>query len=1059
MTIDASPLTAAASDVQQGVWFLTRLRPDAPPAVARHSYWVSGPLDVDTLGALWRVVLERHAVLRMTVASVDGTPRPRVGPAHRDAFDVRRVGQGTPAVLPGSLDRGPLARLVVHRITSRHHRVDLVAHRAVADDVSLTLVAQELSARYAEAIGAPAPPPIPGRLAEHPQPGGADVPERSAVEPWSTASAVSLPVGRDVPGTPAALDEIVFDWGSEAHRRVRALARAEGTRPATIVLAALQIVLARHGRDDTGTVGLPVSLRGPGEESTVGPLSTVVPVVGGPTADTTFRQHLRRTVRRCPRPATTDPLGGPRLDPFSLAERNPPYDAVLAVAERTDAPLQLAGAAVRELATPRGTLLAHLTLTVATGGPTLGGALAFRTDRLERRTASGLLGHLHTLLVAAVGDPDRTLADLPLETPAQLADAARAGDATAHGPQPRPVPELVAECAERFPHALAVRDEVEPLTYAELVTRATGLAAWLQARAAVAQRAVAIRLSMGSTLVAASLAVLQAGGHLVWLSPRDQGQRARTVLRDLRPAVLLVTGDPDDDPTARWYRDEEGGQVLALAAEPPEGSTATRPTDPAGAAYVAFTSGSTGRPKGVRQTHAALAQFATWLAHVGGLRPGARVAQWAAVEHDPSLCEVFATLVAGATLVPVPDRVRIHPERFVRWLEREGVTFLQTVPSFARELVAALERRGAPPHRLAHLVLMGETLGVDLANRLRDLLPHARLWNVYGPTETVAATAYQILAPVAGERTPIGQAIPGRQILVVDGQDRLCPAGVTGEIVVRSPFAVSGYLPVAGGHGPEGAPFRPLRAVAPAAVTDARCYRTGDLGRRRFDGVLEHVGRVDQQVKLAGHRLELTAVEAALAELPSVADCAATAVTDPDGLVSRLAVFVAPRGRGDRATLVASLRARLRHRCGPVLHRTTFALLDRIPRNVGGKVDRARLPDPTRMVDAAARLTPDPVECAVEEMWAALLPAPPADRHQEFSAAGGHSLLLARLAHLCTARFGVDVALAELLAAPTVAGMAAAVRSAVDANGDPTVGGSLGATGQPRRWEEDHGSD
>ncbi|MEV5764643.1 AMP-binding protein [Micromonospora sp. NPDC052213] len=1063
MTTDApttpSRLAAAAADVQDGIWYVTRLHADAPAPTVRRAYWVTGDIDVEALCSAWRAVLDRHEALRTTVATVDGRPVRRVNPVHRDAVEVRDVRDGAPAVLPGDLGAGPSARMTVLRVTPRHHRIVLAAHQAVADDVSMSLVAGELSTGYADAVRAPRPASAPPRHhSEHPPHRTEATICREAADRWLAEldpppPAASLPVYRPASGTPTVADEVTFDWERDLCTSVRALARAEGTAPLTIVLAALQVALGRYGGDDTLTVAMPVCLRGPGEEGTVGPLSTLVPVVGRLTATTTFREHLRRTARRRRSAETHGRLPFPRLvrgvNPPRPVDGIPLCDAVLAEGRHQGTSLRLAGATVHELRTPAHTLLADLMLTVSPAGPSLAGTLAYRADRMGRSTAEGLLAHLRTLLTAAVRNPDVAIADLPLETSRQLATAVRDLDATADPPTPaRPVPDLIRECAERFPEAVAVRCEEEGLTYAELVTRATGLAAWLRARVPVTDRAVAVRLNMGPALVTASLAVLLAGGHVVWMSPDDTGERAAMVLTDLRPAVVLLGGDPADDPLADWYRAERGGQVLALPTEPTARAVATPcDIDLASAAYAAFTSGSTGRPKGVVQTHAALAQFATWLAHIGGLGPGSRVAQWAAVEHDPSLCEVFAALISGATLVPVPGRVRAHPERFVRWLDREGVTLLQTVPSFARELAVAMERDGAVPNRLTHLILMGEALAASLANQLRRLLPHTRLWNVYGPTETVAASAYRIDALVRGERVPIGRPIPGRQVLVVDEWDRPCPTGVTGEIVVRSPYAVPGYLPGADGQGRGDAAFRPLRGADAAASPTAGCYRTGDLGRRRFDGTLEHVGRLDHQVKLAGHRLELAAVEAVLAEHPLVADCAVAAVADPDGLVSRLVAFVVARHRGDWQTLVTSLRTHLRRRYGPVIHRASFVALDGVPRNVGGKVDRTRLPDPVLAAGSAAGRDPTATEQEIGRLWAELLPAGPADVHHSFFAAGGHSLLLARLAHRLTERFGVDVSVAELVTAPTVAGMAALVRAAAAGCGDSTAGGAFAAAG------------
>ncbi|GIJ76563.1 amino acid adenylation domain-containing protein [Micromonospora phaseoli] len=913
--IDLDPVSA---EVRKAVRLLDRLRPGDPPAL-RRSYWVSGPLDLDALRAAWQLVLDRHAALRTPPNTVDGPPVSSGGPAHPDSFAVH--GHDATPTAPGDLDTGPLAQLTVYPVTARHHRVVLSAHLAVADPRSMSALAAELSTAYGEAAGI--------------------TPVRAA-PPRDAAALV-------------AAGEVAFDWGPDLGRAVRDLALREGTTVDTVLLAACHLVLARHREDDGVPIAVADDLRKPGQERVVGPMTTLSPVDGRVGDAGTFRAYLRRMARRRHAARRRPPSPSRWLVRADGPEHGGgPRATVLAVA--VPAPLRLAGTEVVALPSQVLALPVDLLLTVGPTSGTLTGTLVSPADRIGRRWIEGFLGQLRTLLTVALRDPDLPLTELPLEDAAHRAATIRAADATAV-PTPRPVTELIHRCQERFPDAVAVRGETGNLTYAELAAEASELAAWLNAQAPVAGRAVALRLPMGPALVRASLAVLHAGGHITWLDPTDAGDRVQTLLADLRPAILLVGDDATGEPLAEWFRIARGGLVLAAGSVPLSSAAPPTPSPaaPTAAAYVAFTAGSTGRPKGVVQTHAALAQFALWLARTAQLRPGARVAQWAAVTHDPSLCEVFAALTSGATLVPVPQRVRVHPERFVRWLDSEGITMVQTVPSFARELVGVIERDGSVPARLAHLFLIGEAVAAGLANRLRQALTGVRLWNLYGPTETVAASVYEIVAPVPGERVPIGRSIPGRQVLVVDGRGRHCPAGVPGEIVVRSRYAGPAYLPVEAGAGPDDASFRPLPGLPATADPAAGCYRTGDLGRRRFDGELEYLGRRDHQVKLAGHRLELAAVQAGLAEHPLVADCAVSPVTDPDGLVSRLVAFVALRADVELSVVVPQLRGLLRRRHGPVSHRTSFVSLDRIPRNPAGKVDRARLPDPRTVADDPGR--------------------------------------------------------------------------------------------------------
>ncbi|GAA4196886.1 hypothetical protein GCM10022252_44920 [Streptosporangium oxazolinicum] len=398
---------------------------------------------------------------------------------------------------------------------------------------------------------------------------------------------------------------------------------------------------------------------------------------------------------------------------------------------------------------------------------------------------------------------------------------------------------------------------------------------------------------------------------------------------DLVEALAVSTGRGSVHPAEASAVSAGRGSVDMV-----EASAAPIGRGPADRAYVAYTSGTTGRPKGIPHTHGTLSQFVTWFAGEFGIGPGARVAQWAMPGYDANLMEIFAALAAGATLCPVPERTRTSPERIVDWLAAERITHFQTVPSFARTCRHVL--RELPD--LGHLLLAGEPLSGELAGELRALLPAVRLVNLYGPTESILATWFEVDGPVRGT-VPIGGPVPGRRVLVVDGDDGPCPPGVTGEIVVLGPHVTPGYV---GASAKERSAFRPLAGLP------LPTYRTGDRGRWREDGVLEFLGRGDSQVKFNGSRLELADLEETLAAQGSVAECAVRAEVDADGLVTRLVAYVVPR---DPGAARAAWRGAVRRTFGDAMPPLVFKIFKELPRNAGGKVDRSRLEkngDPAR---------------------------------------------------------------------------------------------------------------
>ncbi|GAA2409578.1 hypothetical protein GCM10010420_42550 [Streptomyces glaucosporus] len=853
------------------------------------AYAVAGGLDTRALRAAWREATARYAAPGrgpFGFADLGGVPDP--GP-----WESAGRLWADPDLLSFPAACGPAARLVVARPAGGAHLVMLAVNRAFAARHSLASLVGGLGAAYA-AVGA-------GRSGEF---AGAD-----------------------------------FDWSADLSPSLGALCSREGAAPPDVLLAAYCCLVGRHTGEDRPTVGVP----GPdGGHRVV-------------RADLSGRPSFRELVVRT---AAARRAG-------AAADRAARYDALLSVESPAEPVLGLTGARVHRLRTDDGVPDADLALTVRCSASLLAGRLEYRTAPFDAAAASGTLGQLRTLLRAALDAPGTPVDALPLETPGQLRAAAREADRTAAGAwSGRPVHDRVRAVARTRPDALAIDGGGAGVTYRELCEEAGAVARGLRALGVAEGEPVALLLPNGPRRAAALLGAFRAGAHAVCVGTALSGDRGRAVLSDLRPRCLLAASPAGDSPLVSWFRGELGGHVLDLdvprdvlpdpespdrAAPGAGGSAPPAPDGPGEAgpadrwAYIAYTSGSTGLPKGIPQTHRTLGQFVEWFAAEFGMGPGSRVAQWSAPGYDAGLVELFAALTAGATLCPVPDRIRAHPGKLADWLRTERITHLQTVPSFARQLLAAVRDAGPRrPSSLNHLLLAGEALPGELAGDLREALPGVRLVNLYGATETILATWHEVDGPVRGA-VPIGRPIPGRQVLVLDEHGRPCPAGVTGRIVVCGPHVTPGYV----GTDRPGDAFRPLAGPPESGVAGGPCHRTGDLGRRRWDGLLEFAGRGDSRVKILGTRLELTDIETALVADETVADCAVVACPGADGLVTRLVAYVVPRRSPDRgpASGARAWRAGLRRWFGRALPPVSFVTVEELPRNPGGKVDRRALAD------------------------------------------------------------------------------------------------------------------
>ncbi len=644
----------------------------------------------------------------------------------------------------------------------------------------------------------------------------------------------------------------------------------------------------------------------------------------------------------------------------------------------------------------------------------LGFRLVFEREHFAPDAVERLGEQLRVVLRALAEDLPRLVGDVGLLGTGERRRVLDASRGPGLPPGPLPVHRLFERQARAAPGRVAVRCGDEELTYGELERRSARLARTLRGLGVGPEVRVGVCAELSPDAMVGILAVLRAGGAYLPLDPAHPAERLAGILADAAAPVLLTTesllprlplhgartvlldagGAPDDD---------------ALAA-PPDVEA-----DPGGLAYVIFTSGSTGTPKGVEVGHHNLAcstgaRFALYPEPVGGLLLLSSLA------FDTSVAGIFWTLCSGGTLHLPPARDRRDPARLVELAVRGGATHLLCVPSLYAALLDEVGRRGdwAPES----VLVAGEACPPELAERHARLLPRTVLRNEYGPTEgTVWCTVYECGADAPAPRVPIGRAIPGSSVYLLDREASPAPDGVPGELYVGGSGVARGYL---GRPGATAGAFVPDPFMGEPG---ARMYRTGDRARRRPDGELEFLGRLDEQVKVRGHRVEPGEVEAALLTHPAVAQAAVATRPDPRG-EPRLVAWVA--AGGGAAPSAGELRAHLHARLPGFMVPAALVVLDVLPRTPGGKTDRRALPDPEwgRGAAGAHRPPGTPVEEVVAGIWEEVLGVEGVGADDDFFALGGHSLLAMRLSAQLRELLRVEVSVAELFGAPTVAGQA-----------------------------------
>jgi amino acid adenylation domain-containing protein len=567
------------------------------------------------------------------------------------------------------------------------------------------------------------------------------------------------------------------------------------------------------------------------------------------------------------------------------------------------------------------------------------------------------------------------------------------------------------------PDAVAVEFEDVSVTYAQLDARADHLARHLRGLGVCPDAVVGICIERSPEMVLALLGTLKAGGAYVSLDPLYPAERLAFVFSNSGARVLLTeTRLLDKLPAEVWEH-----RVL-LDVPIPEAVRDVAPVRilPDNLAYIVYTSGSTGYPKGVAVPHRALANHMAWMQRAFPLDADDRVLQKTPASFDASIWEFWAPLLTGATLVLPRAELHLDPVELARKIKDERITILQLVPALIRVL---LEDGGlVQPTSLRRLFCGGETFPADLAAQAQSVLG-VEVVNLYGPTEAcIDATAHIYSRNDSGPVVPIGQPVDGVYAYVLDDTERPVAAGVTGELYLGGIQLARGYL---------GRPERTAEQFRPdpfAKEPGARMYRTGDLVRLRSDSALEYMGRMDQQLKVRGFRIEPGDVEAALRVHPGVRD--AVVVAREDMLGERRLVAYTTAQSAVNAPPAGALRAYLRERLPEYLIPSAFVSLEALPLTPNGKVDRHALPAPESLTDTPYVAPRTPVEELLSAIWADVLGVERVGADDNFFELGGHSLLATQVMSRARAA-GLSITVMDLFKHPTVAEQATVATEAL----------------------------
>lgn len=822
---------------------------------------------------------------------------------------------------------------------------------------------------------------------------------------------------------------------------IQTLSKGENVNVFVVLLAIFQTLLYRYTGQEDPLIGAADLVYFSTEEARLSDVGAVNRLalrthLGG---NPSFREVLMRIHKVVvegyaqweePFPQATGILG-----PEESVNKQPPYQALF-VLETPTFPAEVnLKPALRSMLKLVGDAAARVDLAIFLQpmDHEMSGRVEYNANLFEPATIERLVGHYLKLLAEIAANPNQGIDTLTLLTDTEWQHMLKWNATWASFPQHRCFHELFEEVVEQAPDTLAALFEQEQLTYRVLNRRANRLAHYLRGLGVGPETLVSLLMERGNHLLIAILAVFKAGGAYLPLDPHSPPERLRHILEHSGSGYILAA--KAFAPILSRMLEDEASEVRPHVIYPedlefPPGYAQDNvpvSTLPSNLAYVMYTSGSTGIPKGVMIEHRGMLNHLYAKINELHLTEMDSIAQTASQCFDISVWQMLAALLVRGHVHILPDEIAHDPTSLLEHIDQQSISILETVPSLLRAMLEVCEAEGANKpslKKLRWLIPTGEALPADLCSRWLHLYPHIPLLNAYGPTEcSDDVTHHPIFKPPAQEVSsmPIGRALANTQLYVLNPLLIPAPVGVIGELYVGGIGVGRGYL-----HDAQ----RTAEAFLPDPFsTDpgARLYKTGDLARYRPDGTLEFLGRIDHQVKIRGNRIELGEIETVCKQQQAVRDAVVVAREDGPGNQRLVAYVVLHK---DQPATVRDLHSHLEGRLPAYMLPSAIIVLEALPLNSNGKIDRSALPMPERgrsELDANDHIPLLPVQQQLRQIWEELLDVRPIGLRDNFFDVGGDSLLITRLAFRIEQTWGQKIPLAIMVNEPTIERLAAAL--------------------------------
>jgi amino acid adenylation domain-containing protein len=1055
-TIDPRPDGGSVplSLTQQQFWLLDQAEPDSCYNVCT-ALKIEGRLEIRRLRQALEMIVERHEILRANVVVNESGPVQVIAPSIRlpfDILDLRPLSISaretkiqslvrTESETPFDLAGDPLLRIKLLAVGDDENVLLITVHHIVCDGWSVSLLLSELAGHYQDLSA--------GRAASLPQlriqyadfarwqRARLQGPQfERQLDYWKkqmTGAAPTLDLPADYPrpedrSVIGSQDSILLP--ASLVDAIGKLSRQEGATLFMTLLAAFQTLLFRYSGQEDIVVGSPVAGRSMLEtESLIGAFVNTLALRADLAGAPTFREFLGRV-----RTATLAAFSNQdvpfeklveELNPERKGNRTPLFQTMF-VLQNSPAPnLAVEGLTLTPLKISDAKSKFDLTLEAEEGPEGLRVVFEYNSELFRPETISRMLGHFQNLLNAIVADPTQRVRDLPLLTDSERHQILNEWNENRVAvPQDSCIHTLFEAQVERTPNAIALEYRDQSLNYRELNQRANQLAHFLRDKGVGPDTLVGICVHRSLEMLVGMLGVLKAGGAYVPLDPAYPADRLAFMIDDAGLSLVLtqerLINDLPDGRAELLCLDKDWIRIASESGENP-----TPNVDPTNLAYVIYTSGSTGNPKGVMIEHRSLVNFTITSASAYEIGPADRVLQFASLCFDLSVEEIYPALTQGATIVLRTDEMISSARDFMHYCKEWRATILDLPTAYWHELTDALNQVDLElPEAVRLVIIGGEKAAFDRVGAWQARVgERVRLVNTYGPTETTVAVTMCDLRPQDENSrkkvAPIGRPLANATAYLLDESLRPVPIGAPGELHIGGPGLARGYV---------NRPDLTAEKFIPDPFSSnrgARLYQTGDLVRYRSDGNIEFLGRIDNQIKIRGFRVELEEIEQALRTLGGVPDCLVVMREDSDG-DKRLCAYVV-REPGSEVK-ISELRNFLKTKLPSYMVPASFELIDALPLLPSGKINRRALPAPrfTRTeVDESFIAPRTPIERLLAVEWCDVLKLERIGIHDNFFELGGHSLLAAKVVSRVRTSLEVEFGMIDLFQAPTIAGLAA----------------------------------